>query len=157
MALLGAVTVSAQTAEEMQASATRMARIAELQLPKTTGLAQVDALQEQTARIAEETLRISLTLGKWKADADKGEIGVSILPEAIALSKAIAGQTKAQTEATQLLPKAAEELKTVKNPMKLKGAKNSIDYSKTTLEIVGEEPPYQTRTVAEIIRTLKGE
>lgn len=156
MALLGAVTVSAQTAEEMQASATRMARIAELQLPKKTGLAQVDALQEQTSRIAEETLRISLTLGKWKADADKGAMA-SILPEAIALGEAIAGQTKALTEATQLLPKAAEELKTAKNPMKLKEAKQSIDYSKTTLEIVGEETPYQARTVAEIVRTLKGE
>lgn len=157
MALFGAVTVSAQTAEEMAASAKRMAELAELQAPKSTGLAQVDALQARVAEIAKETLRISLTLGEWKAAADKGEISASILPEAIALGEAIAGQTTALTEATQLLPKAAEELKTVKNPMKLKAAKASIDYSKKAIEIIGEETPYQVRTVTEIIRTLKGE
>lgn len=157
MALLGVVTASAQTTEQEQASRARMAQLAELRPPRTTGLAQVDALQARAGEIAKEALRISYRLCEWKTALEKGEARAATLPEAIALGEAVSGQAAALKEAAQILPEAAGELKSVRNPMKLKGAKSSVDYSKTVLEIVGEEAPFQIRTAAGIIRTLKGE
>ncbi len=157
MALVCAVTVSAQTAEEMQASADRMAKLAQLQMPKSTGLNQMDALLTKAGEAASASLRISTTLSTWKSDIDKGTIDLNILNEAIELGKNIGRQGEAVSEITQLVPKATEELKSVKNPMKLKAAKNALGYSQNVLEIVGEETPYQAQTVAEIIRQLKKE
>lgn len=157
VALVCAVTVSAQTAEEMQASAERMAKLAQLEAPKATGLSQLDDLLAKADKAAAASLRISTTLAGWKTDIENGTVDLAILNEAIELGKDAVRQGDAVADIVQLVPKAAEEIKTIKNPMKLKGAKAALDFSQTVAQIVGEETPYQVKTSAEIVQLLKKE
>lgn len=75
------------------------------------------------------------------------------LEELTELSARIGTQAAAVAAATKLVPAAGEELKGVKNPMKLAAATKSVKYSKDVLEIVGVESAFQVKAIADMIKT----
>lgn len=67
----------------------------------------------------------------------------------------ITEQSIAVKATNELVKKAADELKTEKNPMKLAKATKSLDYSKDALGIVGLETTFQLKAIESIIETVK--
>ena len=69
-----------------------------------------------------------------------------------------AGLTVASTQiaqASQELPKASDDVKTVKNPRQIKPVKNSIEFSKEALPVCSEEISFQIKLVNNLIETIK--
>lgn len=62
MTLICAINVSAQTAEEMQASKDRSAKLEKLSQPKSCGVVAIDALTASTGIIASESTEITTPL-----------------------------------------------------------------------------------------------
>ncbi len=161
MALVCAVSVSAQTAEEMQASKERAAKLEKLVQPKNCGLATIDGLTSAAGLVAVESIQITpLLQGMYYRSIGQTEDGVTdvtvkkpTLDELMELSARIGTQAAAVAAATKLVPAAGEELKGVKNPMKLAAATKSVKYSKDVLEIVGVESAFQVKTIADMIKT----
>lgn len=160
MALLCAVGVSAQTAEEMQASKERIAKLEKLVQPKNCGLAKVDELTSAAGHVAAESILISSSLQNLhsRLTALAGNADVTVIASMVAELETLSGRIKLQTEAVdktaQLVPEAGKELKSIKNPMKLKAPTQALNYSKDVLEIVGVETAFQVKAVAEMIRTV---
>lgn len=161
MALVCAVSVSAQTAEEMQASKERAAKLEKLVQPKNCGIATVDGLTSAAGLVAVESIQITpLLQGLYYRSIGQTEDGVTdvtvkkpTLEELTELSARIGTQAAAVAAATKLVPAAGEELKGVKNPMKLAAATKSVKYSKDVLEIVGVESAFQVKAIADMIKT----
>lgn len=161
MALVCAVSVSAQTAEEMQASKERAAKLEKLVQPKNCGIATVDGLTSAVGLVAVESIQITpLLQGLYYRSIGQTEDGVTdvtvkkpTLEELTELSARIGTQAAAVAAATKLVPAAGEELKGVKNPMKLAAATKSVKYSKDVLEIVGVESAFQVKAIADMIKT----
>lgn len=161
MALVCAVSVSAQTAEEMQASKERAAKLEKLVQPKNCGIATVDGLTSAAGLVAVESIQITpLLQGLYYRSIGQTEDGVTdvtvkkpTLEELTELSTRIGTQAAAVAAATKLVPAAGEELKGVKNPMKLAAATKSVKYSKDVLEIVGVESAFQVKAIADMIKT----
>ncbi len=161
MALICAVSVSAQTAEEMQASKERAAKLEKLVQPKNCGIATVDGLTSAAGLVAVESIQITpLLQGLYYRSIGQTEDGVTdvtvkkpTLEELTELSARIGTQAAAVAAATKLVPAAGEELKGVKNPMKLAAATKSVKYSKDVLEIVGVESAFQVKAIADMIKT----
>ena len=161
MALVCAVSVSAQTAEEMQASKERAAKLEKLVQPKNCGIATVDGLTSAAGLVAVESIQITpLLQGLYYRSIGQTEDGVTdvtvkkpTLEELTELSARIGTQAAAVAAAMKLVPAAGEELKGVKNPMKLATATKSVKYSKDVLEIVGVESAFQVKAIADMIKT----
>lgn len=154
--IFAAVTVSAQTAEEIQASLDRIAKLEKLSKPKNTGLAKVDELLTKSGDVATESMAISL--GLHEANKALSEGNAASLDVA-ALELSLAAATKLSTESlpvlVKLVPEAGEEAKTIKNPLKAKGALSAVNYAKTVVEVVTEETAFQVKTLTQIIEKAK--
>lgn len=160
-ALMCTISVSAQTAEEMQASIERAAKLAKLEKPKDCGIKTIDELTSEAERVAKESVQITpLLQGLYYRSVGQTEDGVAdatvkkpTLEELMELSTRIGIQAEAVANVSKLLPDAGEELKTIKNPMKLKAATQAINYSKNVLEIVSIESAHQVKAIADMIKT----
>lgn len=157
--LFAAVTVSAQSAEEIQASLDRLNKLEKLSKPKNTGLAKVDELLTKSGDVATESMAISMGLheaNKLLASENVDEVAKINLDN---LQLLLMGAQKLSTESLptviKLAPEAAEEAKTIKNPLKAKGALSAVSYSKTVTEVVTEETAFQIKALNEIIKKTK--
>ncbi|WP_368149501.1 hypothetical protein [Alistipes senegalensis] len=165
MALMCAISVSAQTAEEIQAAKDRTAKLEKLVQPKNCGLAKIDGLTSAAGLVAAESIQITpLLQGMYYRSIGQTEDGVTdvtvkkpTLDELKELSARIGLQAVAVAAAVKLVPEAGNELSTVKNPLKLKGATKALKYSKDVLAIVGEESAFQTKAIAEMIKTASSD
>lgn len=161
MALMCAIGVSAQTTEEMQASKERAAKLEKLVQPKKCGIATIDELTSAASRVAVESIQITpLLQGLYYRSIGQAENGVTdvtvkkpTVNELMELSSRIGKQAVAVADATKLIPEAGEELKGVKNPMKLAAATKSVKYSTDVLEILGVESAFQVKAIADMIKT----
>jgi len=161
MTLVCAVSISAQTAEEMQASKERAAKLGKLVQPKNCGLATIDGLTSAAGLVAAESIQITpLLQGMYYRSIGQTEDGVTdvtvkkpTLEELTELSTRIGLQAAAVAAATKLVPEASKELSTIKNPMKLKAPTKAVNYSKEVLEIVGAESAFQVKAIADMIQT----
>ena len=164
MALMCAISVSAQTAEEIQAAKDRTAKLEKLVQPKNCGLAKI-GLTSAAGLVAAESIQITpLLQGMYYRSIGQTEDGVTdvtvkkpTLDELKELSARIGLQAVAVAAAVKLVPEAGTELSTVKNPLKLKGATKALKYSKDVLAIVGEESAFQTKAIAEMIKTASSD
>lgn len=160
MALMCAISVSAQTAEDMQASKERAAKLEKLAQPKNCGIATIDGLTSAAGTVAAESIQITPLLQKMYyrsiGQTEDGVTDVTVKKPTVAelteLSLRISVQAKAVADAVQLVSKAGEELKSVKNPMKAAAATKSVKYSKDVLEIVGVESAFQVKAIADMIK-----
>lgn len=161
MALVCAVGASAQTAEEMQASVERAARLEKLIPPKECGIPTIDGLTTDAGLVAVESVQITpLLQGMYYRSIGQTEDGVTdvtvkkpTLDELMELSVRIGAQALAVTDATQRISAASEELSKIKNPIKLKAPAACVKYAKDVLEIVGVESAFQVQTIADMIKT----
>ena len=112
MALVCAVSVSAQTAEEMQASKERAAKLEKLVQPKNCGIATVDGLTSSAGLVAVESIQITpLLQGLYYRSIGQTEDGVTdvtvkkpTLEELTELSARIGTQAAAVAAAMKLVP-----------------------------------------------------
>lgn len=161
MALVCAMSVSAQTTEQMQESKDRTARLEKLEQPKNCGIATIDGLTSAAGAVAAESIQITpLLQGMYYRSIGQTEDGVTdvtvkkpTLDELKELSARIGLQAAAVAAAVQLIPAASKEVSTIKNPMKLKASANSLKYSKDALEIIGQESAFQAKVIADMIQT----
>lgn len=154
--LFAAVTVSAQSAEEVQASLDRLAQLEKLNKPKNTGFAKVDELLVRASEVATESVAISVGLheaNKALSNTNaEGQAAVNLEALQLMLVSATKLSSESLPAVVKLVPEASEEVKSVKNPMKLKGVKSAIDYSNTVVAIVTVESAFQIKTLTEIIK-----
>lgn len=140
-ALLTAGTLSAQTPEEKQASADRIA-VLKQDAPKDCGIQEIDQAVGKCKSVADGTVAIADATG-----ALTGETEV----DPVALAERIKGVAGELSGTAQTMADAVAALKGVKNPMKLKSAKKSLDYAQNVVKAAGEELPYQGKVVAAMV------
>lgn len=156
--LFAAVTVSAQSAEEIQASLDRLAKLEKLSKPKDTGLAKVDELLLKSGEVATESMAISMGLHEANKLLSSEQVDdvAKINPDNLQLL--LLGAQKMSTESlpavVKLSPEAAKEVKEIKNPLKAKGALSAVNYSKTVVEVVTEETAFQVKALTDIIKKV---
>lgn len=157
--LLAAFTVSAQSAEEIQASLDRLAKLEKLSKPKNTGLAKVDELLTKSGDVATESMAISQGMHEANKalSSTSAEDLAKINPDALQLllDGAVKMSSESMPAVVKLTPEAAEEVKSIKNPLKAKGALSAVNYSKTIVEVVTEESAFQVKALTEIIQKAK--
>lgn len=161
LALMCSIGISAQTAEGIQASKDRAAKLEKLEQPKDCGIAAIDALTSAAGLVAAESIQITpLLQGMYYRSIGKTEDGVTdvtvkkpTVAELTELSTRIGLQAAAVADAVKNVPDASKELSTIKNPMKLKAPTKALNYSKDVLKIVGEESAFQVKAIAEMIKT----
>lgn len=165
MALLCAIVVSAQTAEEMKASKERAAKLEKLSQPKNCGFPAIDKLTSAAGLAALESLQITpllegmyfRSIGQTKDGVTDVTVKKPTLDELKELSARIGLQATAVAAAVKLVPPASKELSTIKNPLKLKAPTKALKYSKDVLAILGEESAFQVKAIAEMIKTATSE
>lgn len=150
--LMAGFVVSAQTAEELQASSDRMAKLEKLAQPKNCGLVNVDQLTSEAGKAAAESLLISPILHKLHQRIETKDIDAQLIQELTVLSKRISDQATSIKHVAELVPAASQEISKIKNPLKLKEPTKAISYSKDVVAIVGEETTFQTKTIAAMIQ-----
>ena len=163
MALLCAISVSAQTKEEFQASKARAEKLEKLAQPKSCKIAEVDALTTAAGTIAAESVQITpLLQGMYFRSIGETEEGITdvtvkkpTVEELMELSGRIALQAVAVKTAAELVPAAGSALKSIKNPMQLKAPTQAVNYGKDVLAIAGEESVFQAKAIAEMIKTAQ--
>lgn len=138
-ALLAAGTVWAQTPEEKEASAARIT-VLKQDAPKSCGIGKIDAAVGKCKSVAEATVAVSEVTAAFSGDTD----GVDL----VELTGRIKQAATDLSDAGKVLADAAAALKEVKNPMKLKSAKKSLNYAQAVVTAAGEELPYQGKIVA---------
>lgn len=139
----------AQTPKEIKASQDRVAKITKLQeMPKPCDISSIDELTKLSNKIAIE----SMTISKGLSDAAAKKLS---LEKCVTLSKSIAKQAINIKNVSTEVPKVSGELKSIKNPMKLKKATSNVKYITNTVALTTEESVYQTKSIAGIIETLK--
>lgn len=157
--LLAVASVSAQSAEEIQASLDRLAKLEKLSKPKSTGLAKVDELLTKSGDVATESMAISLGLHEANKalSSTNAEDLAKIDPAALQLllNGAVKMTGESLPAVVKLTPEAAEEVKSIKNPLKAKGVLSAVNYSKTVVEVVTEESAFQVKALTEIIQKAK--
>ena len=153
----------AQTQEELKASEERLAKIEKIVTPpKSSGMPTVDGLAVNCGEIAANAVQITPVLRNMYYRSigknNDGVIDVTVkkptLAEATELSSRIAAQALLIKNAVEMSTHAAEEITTVKNPLKLLGITSCLKYSKNVLAITGAESLFQVKAIAEIIKTL---
>ncbi|WP_418983116.1 hypothetical protein [Alistipes sp.] len=140
--LLAAGTVAAQTPEEKQASADRIALLRQ-PAPKDCGIQKIDEAVGKCQSLAGGVVAI--------ADATAALTGEAEGVDPVALAEQLKKAGTDLSDAAQVLGEAAAALKEVKNPMKLKSAKKSLDYAQAVVKAAGEELPYQGKVVAALV------
>lgn len=155
----------AQTSDELKESSLRMEKLEKLskKAPKETGIASIDGLAGSTTLVMVESIAITPILNNlYYRSIGQTEDGVTdvtvkkpTVEECVTLSQRITEQSIAVKATNELVKKAADELKTEKNPMKLAKATKSLDYSKDALGIVGLETTFQLKAIESIIETVK--
>lgn len=140
--LLAAGTVAAQTPEEKQASADRIALLRQ-PAPKDCGIQKIDEAVGKSKSLAGGVVAI--------ADATAALTGEAEGVDPVALAEQLKKAGTDLSDAAQVLGEAAAALKEVKNPMKLKSAKKSLDYAQAVVKAAGEELPYQGKVVAALV------
>lgn len=139
----------AQTPEEIQASAARVAQLLELQQPKAAKVASVDALAADCDEAAKASVKISEELTKLCQTPD--------LTTALELSLEIKNEATALADAAKKMETVSNEVKDLKNPLQIAGATKSLNYSRKALQLVGEESTYHGKVIAAMIASLKSE
>ena len=138
------VTVSAQTAEEKQASAERLEKL-RMEQPKACGVQQIDDLAAKCKTMADATLGVAAvteTLSTGDTDA--------LAEQAADLTKRLHGIGNDLSETTRMMG-AGEALGSIKNPMKIKSATKALNYSKEVIALVTPETAYQGKVVAAMV------
>lgn len=145
--LLAFGSVTAQTPEEKQASADRIA-VLKQPAPKDCGIDKIDQAVGQCKSVADATVSIADATALLTGEADAADSA------AATAQKLVEDIKKAATDlagAAQTVAEATAALKDVKNPMKLKSAKKSMDYVQAVVGAAQEELPYQGKVVAAIV------
>lgn len=140
--LLAAGTLSAQTPQEKQASADRIA-VLKQPAPNNCGIQKIDDAIGKCKSLAEGTVAI--------ADMTAALNGEGEGFDPVAAADRIKKASTDLSDAARVLGEAAAALKEVRNPMKLKSAKKALDYAQSVVTAAGEELPYQGKVVAALV------
>lgn len=142
LALLLTGVVSAQTPEEKEASADRISVLRQ-DAPKDCGIDKIDAAAGKCRSVAAATVAVSEVTAALSGDAADTDL--------MTLTERIRQAATDLSDAGKVLGEAAAALKEVKNPMKLKSAKKSLNYAQAVVTAAGEELPYQSKVVATLV------
>lgn len=149
----------AQDVNDIKKSIERIVKLQNLEAPATCKCEKINALAQESAKIA-ETLKTNAILlhkyyynlnGKNEEGNEDANVVKPTANELIVLSTNIKNEAEALKKANELLPDATKELKDVKNPMQLKSAKKSYDYSQQVLQLAIEENTAEIKMIAEMI------
>ena len=128
VALLCAAVAVAQTPEERAASEERIVVLTQLS-PKDCGVKEIDDAVAACESVAGVTVAIAGTTSVLSdGPADLAELAVRV-----------ESAVKSLSEAGAMMAEATGALKGVKNPMKLKSAKRSVDYAQSVSTAASEE------------------
>lgn len=155
----------AQMREEFQVSRDRYAKLEKLnqKLPKQTGLQGVDGLASGSTVVMLESMQITPLLeGLYYRSIGESNDGIAdvtvkkpTLEECEELALRITKQVTVSKSTIERVKGASEEVTGLKNPLTAAKALKSVDFSKDVLAIIGEETVFQTKAIAEIIKTIK--
>ncbi len=160
VAMTFAAQAFAQNAEEIKKSQERLEKLFKLEAPASCDLAKVNELTSESEKIVNE-LKTTATLlhkyyynlnGKTAEGNDDANVSKPSVAELVALSAAIKKEAEAIQNANKLVPEATKEMKTVKNPMKLKAIKKSMDYSSEVMAVAVEENAAELKLITELIQ-----
>lgn len=163
MSLFISANLFAQTPEQMQASKDRLTKLEKLgEAPKTCGMAAIDGLSEKSCEIAKNSVVITPLVqimcysaaGQNAQGVVDGTVVKPTLVEVTALGVKVADQAILIKDASALVEGAAAEVKTIKNPMKMKPAASNLSYSKDVLAVAGEETAFMTQVIADMVKSL---
>ena len=159
VAVVFATQAFAQNVEEIKKSQERLEKLFKLEVPTPCDLTKVNQLANESEKIVNE-LKTTATLlhkyyynlnGKTEEGNDDTNVAPPSVAELVALSVSIKKETEAIQNANKLLPEAMKEMKTVKNPMKLKAIKKSMDYSSEVMALAVEENAAELKLITELI------
>lgn len=142
-ALLCAAVVAAQTPEERAASQERIV-VLEQPAPDDCGVKEIDDAVAKCKSVAEATVAIA---GVTSALSE----GAAEPSEMLELADRVESTVKSLAEAVRQLAEATGALKGVKNPMKVKSCKRSLDYAQSVSAAAPEELAYQGRLIGSIV------
>lgn len=159
MLLLFAGSIFAQNVEEIQKSKERITKLENLEAPAKCKSEKINELAKESEKIAEALKTNAVLLhkyyynlnGKNEEGNEEANIAKPSAEELIVLSKSIKDEAEALKKANELLPDATKELKDVKNPLQLKSAKKSYDYSQEVLQLAIEENTAEVKMIAAMI------
>lgn len=137
-------TVSAQTAEQKQASDERLEKL-RMEQPKDCGVQEIDGLVAKCKTMADATLGIAaVTETLTTGDAD------ALMQQLSDLTARLQGVGNELNDAMKMLSDATNSLKSIKNPMKVKSATKSLNYANEIIATVPLEIAYQGQLLAEL-------
>ena len=143
----------------LKKSQERLEKLFKLEIPAPCDLAKVNELASESEKIINEVKTTATLLhkyyynlnGKTEKGDDDNNVTKPSVAELVALSVSIKKETEAIQNANKLLPEATKEMKTVKNPMKLKAVKKSMDYSSEVMSLAVEENTAELKLITELI------
>lgn len=160
-AIVGLLTgnIFAQNIEDIKKSLERITQLQQLETPAPCKIEKIQALATECTKIADALKVNAILLHKYyynlNGQNEKGETDANVakptVEELVILSQNIKDETKALEKANKLLPDATQALKEVKNPMQLKNAKKSHDYSQKVLQLAVEENAAEIKLIADLI------
>lgn len=137
-------TVSAQTAEQKQASDERLEKL-RTERPKECGVQEIDKLADKCKTMADATLGVAaVTETLTTGDTD------ALAQQVADLTARLQGVGNDLSDASKMLADATNTLKSIKNPMKVKSATKSLNYANEIIATVPLEIAYQRQLLAEL-------
>lgn len=157
--VLFAGSIFAQNVVDIQKSLERISQLQQLEAPAACKNEKIQALATECTKIADALKVNAPILHKYyyhlNGQNEKGEADANVttptVEELLIVSKNINDEAKALEKANKLLPDATQALKEVKNPMQLKSAKKSYDYSQKVLQLAIEENTAEIKLIADLI------
>lgn len=163
LALCVSVNLFAQSAEDISAARSRMAKLERLvNPPKASGLTDVDALASNCAVIAVNSVQITpLVIEMYYAMHGQNAQGVAdaaiqkpMIDDATELKARIELQVELIKSATERIKGATDEVAAIKNPLKMKAPAACLSYSKDVLSLAGDETAFHVMVITEIIKSF---
>lgn len=162
VAVVFATQAFAQNFDAIKKSKERMEKLFSLEVPKPCSLLKVDSLTSESEKIVQSLKANSLLLykyyyslnGKTELGEDYTEGIIPTLTELTTLSEAIKEEPEAIKKVSKLLPEATKEMKTIKNPMKLKAINKSLKYSQEVITLAAEEHTAQLELIIELVKQV---
>lgn len=140
--------VKAQTAEEQAAASKERIEKLKAESPKNCEVKEIDDAVAASKSIATSIVGIATVTQTLSGEA---ELDAAAVEAVKALPNNLKSSGEQMEKLAKLLPEATKALKTIKNPMKAKAAKKSLDYVNSVMDLASAELPYQTEVVNKMV------
>ncbi len=150
-------------------SSTRLNNIKQMETAKKSaqdcGIKSLDQLASSSTNILESLFAVSDTipsvytrvLGETMDGLANDDVQKPSVDELESLSNQIAANSQVIADASKNLDSATEDVSKIRNPLQVKKATESLNYSKNTLKYAKDEIALQTKMVAALSKQLKSD